>query len=57
MLITFVIKADADALRDGNCVGWATEVATGHRESFATSAELIRLLGDAANAAKTEDRQ
>lgn len=56
MLITFVIKADADALRDGNCVGWATEVATGHRESFATSAELIQLLGDAANA-KTEDKQ
>lgn len=57
MLITFVIKADADALRDGNCVGWATEVASGHRESFANSAELIRLLGDAANAAKAEEQQ
>jgi hypothetical protein len=57
VLITFVIKADADALRDGRCVGWATEVATGHRESFADSGELIHLLGEAASAANTEEDQ
>jgi hypothetical protein len=57
VLITFVIKADADALRDGRCIGWATEVATGHRESFATGGELIRLLGEAANAVKAEAGQ
>ena len=57
MLITFVIKADADALRDGRCVGWATEVVTGHKEPFASSADLIRLLGDAADAAKAEEEQ
>jgi len=58
VLLTFVIKADADALRDGRCIGWATEVGTGHKTSFATSGELIRLLGDAANTAeKTEETQ
>ena len=57
MLITFVIKADAEALRDGRCVGWATEVVSGHKEPFTTSAELIRLLGDAADAAKAEEEQ
>lgn len=57
MLITFVIKADADALRDGRCVGWATEVGTGHKEPFASSADLVRLLGDAADAAKAEEER
>jgi hypothetical protein len=55
VLITFVVKCDADALREGECVGWATEIVTGQNSPFATSAELVGLLRDAATAEKAEE--
>ena len=57
MLVTLVVKADADALREGRCVGWATDVATGEERPFTTSEELSRILGEAATAATASEER